>query len=322
MKNNKLLFYIFLVFLPLFSFSQKVENIHFEQVGKQIHIYCDLQGDETYNIEIFCRTDNGQSWGQPLQKVTGAVGANQQPGTNKEIIWDVLAEREKLTGEISFKIEATPSNTGYFTDTRDGQTYKWVKIGSQVWMGENLNIGEQIKGQEKQANNGIIEKYCFDDKSENCNTYGGLYQWNEMMQYSSNESSRDICPDGWHVPTDDEWKQLEIYLRMSKSEADKQGLDRKKNNLGKKLKSRRGWGGNNNGLDLFGFSALPGSMLSIQYGGKFELYNSSYWWTSTECDTEGAWNRTLFTSGNLTRDCYNYYGAKNSGLSIRCIKNK
>ena len=82
--------------------GQSTENIYFEQVGKQIHIYYDLVGDETYNIKVFCSTDNGQSWGKPLQKITGTVGANQQRGSNKEIIWDVLAEREKLKGEISF----------------------------------------------------------------------------------------------------------------------------------------------------------------------------------------------------------------------------
>ena len=87
--------------------GQSTENIYFEQVGKQIHIYYDLVGDETYNIKVFCSTDNGQTWGQPLQKVTGAVGENQKQGKGKEIVWDVLAEKERLSGEIMFKIVAT-----------------------------------------------------------------------------------------------------------------------------------------------------------------------------------------------------------------------
>ncbi len=106
MKKVNIHIITFFLLFPLFTFSQKVENVRFEQVGKQIHIYYDLQGAETYNnIKVFCSIDDGQSWGEPLQKVTGAVGNNQLPGTNKKIAWDVLTEREKLVGEIRFKIE-------------------------------------------------------------------------------------------------------------------------------------------------------------------------------------------------------------------------
>jgi len=92
LKYNILL----LFFMPLMAHSQKVENVRFEQVGKQIHIYYDLQGDKIYNVEVFCSTDDGQTWGRPLKQVTGAVGEKQNPGNNKEIVWDVLAEREEL----------------------------------------------------------------------------------------------------------------------------------------------------------------------------------------------------------------------------------
>jgi len=96
---------VFVLLMPLLTFSQEVSNIHFEQVGKQIHIFYDLAGDENYTVEVFCSTDNGNKWGEPLKKVSGDVGENQKPGKGKEIVWDVLAEREKLTGEISFKID-------------------------------------------------------------------------------------------------------------------------------------------------------------------------------------------------------------------------
>ena len=106
MKTIKIHIILLALVIPLLSIAQQVENVRFEQQGKQIHIYYDLQGNGTYNVQVFCSTDNGKTWGQPLQKVTGAVGKNQKAGNNKEIVWDVLAEREKLEGEIKFKIEA------------------------------------------------------------------------------------------------------------------------------------------------------------------------------------------------------------------------
>ncbi len=106
MKRFSIATLCLLLVAPLLPKAQQVSNIHFEQAGKQIHIYYDLQGKGTYNVKVFCSTNNGQTWGEPLQKVTGAVGENQKPGTNKLIVWDVLTEREKLTGEIMFKITA------------------------------------------------------------------------------------------------------------------------------------------------------------------------------------------------------------------------
>ncbi len=92
--------------LPLFSFSQRVSNIHFEQQGKQIHIYYNLEGNDTYTVQVFCSTDNSQDWREPLKYVTGNVAEGQKQGIGKLIIWDVLEEREKLSGNIRFRIEA------------------------------------------------------------------------------------------------------------------------------------------------------------------------------------------------------------------------
>ena len=109
MSNMKTFIVTLLLLPPLFSFTQKVTNVHFEQVGKQIHIYYNLSGEDTYNVKVYCKTDKITDWGNPLQQVIGAVGKNQKQGANKEIYWDVLAEREKLTGNIRFKIEVSPS---------------------------------------------------------------------------------------------------------------------------------------------------------------------------------------------------------------------
>ena len=90
------------------------------------------------------------------------------------------------------------------SDSRDGQIYNTVQIGTQCWMAENMNIGTRINGSGDQTNNGTIEKYCYDDNEANCDTNGGLYQWNEMMQYTTMEGAQGICPAGWHIATDAE----------------------------------------------------------------------------------------------------------------------
>ena len=94
----------------------------------------------------------------------------------------------------------------------DNHNYATVTIGTQTWMAENLNVGTRINGTLNQANNGIIEKYCYDDNVGNCNIYGGMYQWTEMMQYSTTPGVQGICPSGWHVPTDADWCTMTTYL--------------------------------------------------------------------------------------------------------------
>lgn len=97
--------------------------------------------------------------------------------------------------------------TGVMTDSRDGQIYKTVMIGNDWWMSESLNYGLAIDsfhgGRDEdgnQSDNGVDEKYCYNNNSENCNTYGGLYSWNEAMRYDSLGRPGGICPDGWHIP--------------------------------------------------------------------------------------------------------------------------
>ncbi len=106
---------------------------------------------------------------------------------------------------------------------QDNNYYNTINIGNQCWMKENLNVGQMILSSSDQSNNSTIEKYCYDDDANNCATCGGLYQWNEMMQYLTAESVQGICPEGWHIPSDDEWKTLEMSLGMSLTDANKGG---------------------------------------------------------------------------------------------------
>ncbi len=170
--------------------------------------------------------------------------------------------------------------SGTYTDSRDGQTYKWVKIGSQVWMAENLNFS---------TNSG---SWCYDNNTTNCNRYGRLYNW---------QTARDACPPGWHLPNDAEWSQLTNYLRS---------------NIGTRLKSRNGWSENGNGTDEFGFSALPGG--TRVGSGVFGLINyHGYWWTATSQRTNDAWLRIVYYNySNIDR----ISDSKELGLSVRCVR--
>ena len=198
--------------------------------------------------------------------------------------------------------------------TYEGQDYNTVLIGAQCWFKENLNVGIRINGSQDQTDNGQVEKYCYNNIEANCDTYGGLYQWNEMMQYTTTAGAQGICPDGWHVPTDDEWKVLEgtvdTYYGVGNTQWDLiswRGFD-----AGKRLKTTTGWS-SNTGTDFFGFSALPGGDLDIN-GNFGSLGYFGYLWSST------TFYRTLSsTNDGVYRDAGRH---RNSGwsVSVRCLK--
>ena len=200
-----------------------------------------------------------------------------------------------------------------------GQAYNTVIIGMQCWMAENLNIGTMINGSQNMTEGGGIEKYCYDDNSNNCDTYGGLYQWNEMMNYDTTEGTQGICPPGWHIPTNEEWKQLlgEVDSTYDYPDAEwnppgYQGYD-----AGLNLKSTSGWNTGGNGTDLFGFTVLPGGVRDLS-GSFVDLGEDCHFWTSYENNTISAWGRMW----RYTRNDVNYnYGNKPLGFSVRCLKN-
>ncbi|MEK7635992.1 MAG: FISUMP domain-containing protein [Patescibacteria group bacterium] len=97
----------------------------------------------------------------------------------------------------------------------DNNEYSTVLINGQCWMKENLKRGIRIAGSSDQTNNGTVEKYCYSDTDSYCTTDGGLYQWDEAMNYGTAEGSQGICPPGWHIPTDAEQYALEDYLKDS-----------------------------------------------------------------------------------------------------------
>jgi uncharacterized protein (TIGR02145 family) len=192
--------------------------------------------------------------------------------------------------------------SGTFKDDRDGNTYKWVKICDQVWMAKNLNYAES-------------GSKCYGNVEANCDKYGRLYDWATAMNLLSSCNSSNcsgqvsskhqgICPSGWHIPSDAEWDALMTAVGGSST-------------AGTKLKATSDWYNDGNGMDDFGFAALPGGY-GLSVGNFNYVGNFGGWWSSTEYGTSDAYRRYIF---------YNYegvgrdYDGKGSVLfSVRCLQ--
>lgn len=195
----------------------------------------------------------------------------------------------------------------------DGNEYKTVKIGEQWWMAENLK-----------TKFGYWE-YCFQHDTAYCELYGRLYKWGAAIE---------ICPAGWHLPSDNEWQQLRNYLIDQYEQITY-------DNAGNVLKSKRQqesalgepwatdehprWNSNTEGhygSDNFGFSALPGGQVDAS-GNSFGLMGSTaIWWSSTERSENDAWVWYIeHNRGYLVRSYANKTIGWSPGLSIRCVRN-
>lgn len=200
---------------------------------------------------------------------------------------------------------------GSITDSRDGQTYKTVTIGTQKWMAQNLNY--------ETANS-----YCYNDMASYCTKYGRFYTWAAAMDSAGTWSSngkgcgynktcsttypvRGVCPTGWHLPTQTEWKTLFTAVGGSST-------------VGKMLKSTSGWydfeGKSGNGVDAYSFSALPAGYWN-RYRSSDYVGSITAFWSSTEDDSSYAYLMDL----NYISDYANlspWY--KYHGYSVRCVK--
>ncbi len=210
-------------------------------------------------------------------------------------------------------VQVTTSNPcpGIPTVDYGGQTYNTVQIGTQCWLRENLNIGTRVDGSANQTNNGIIEKYCYNDIEDSCSVYGGLYQWDEMMGYSASSyytpsCRQGICPSGWHLPSMAEWDTLIDYLGGGSV-------------AGGPLKETgtRYWQTPNSGAtNQSGFSALGGGY-RIGAGGFAYLGPYAYYYTSTEDNSINTFSQRLFYDTPVISP---NTGTKLMGASVRCLK--
>jgi uncharacterized protein (TIGR02145 family) len=184
-------------------------------------------------------------------------------------------------------------NYSTFTDSRDGRIYKYIKIGTQDWMAENLDF---------QTDSG---SWVYWGSPSLGIKYGRLYTWDAAIK---------AVPTGWHLPSDAEWKQLEMTLGMDATESDRLGI--RGIDEGNKLKSESGWTDNGNGTDAVGFTALPGGFRSNP-GIFLELNVGTFWWSHTEDNNFQAYFRLIATSSpKIGRGL----GYKGEGYSVRCVK--
>lgn len=222
---------------------------------------------------------------------------------------------------IIMEVQGIPC-PGEPTVNYEGQVYNTVRIGEQCWFKENLNIGTMINGTINQTDNSIIERYCYDNDLSMCAIYGGIYQWNEAMQYVSVEGAQGICPVGWHVPADGEWKILEGTVDSQYPVGDPEWEDTGQRGLdaGGNLKEAgiAHWlPPNIDATNESGFTGLPAGVLNYQ---DRNFYSQGYYgdfWTSSAFNSTTAFWRTLNRDNAYINRNYN---EKETGRSIRCIK--
>ncbi len=177
-----------------------------------------------------------------------------------------------------------------YTDTRDGQVYKTVKIGSQWWMAENMNYE-------------MDNSWCFEDEQGNCDTYGRLYAF---------ETALTACPSGWRLPDNKDWNILIDYLGAIETAGGRmKATGTLQDSSGYWLKPNTG------ATNESGFSGLPGGSRS-GFGHFNRLGSDGYWWSATDNQGGSAilW-RLSNRSSSISEDSY----LKQYGLSVRCIRN-
>ncbi|MDD4109562.1 MAG: FISUMP domain-containing protein [Prolixibacteraceae bacterium] len=271
--------------------------------------FCKCQNDDTPDqgepieivFEITDPSETGKDDGSVSTEVTGGI-------TPYSFLWsngDTTKNIDGLTAGVyiltvndnrSQTVKDTVTLIDVVTDV-DGNTYGFVRIGDQVWMNQNLRVT-------RAPDSTKITSYVYDNDISNAKKYGRLYSWDAAMNGSVEEKAQGLCPCGWHIPSDDEFKILEMSLGMSEAETNMVNVWRG-SPVGTKLKA-----GGESGYDAY--------MAGQHYNGRFSLLNQwEYMWTSSEYGNS-AWRRCL-SSTRSTIGRYNTF-TKSYGFSVRCVK--
>jgi uncharacterized protein (TIGR02145 family) len=235
-----------------------------------------LTAKTTYYFQAYATNDNGTGYGEVLSFTTGGVD-------------------------------------GTFTDSRDGSSYQYTNIGTQSWMMRNLeylpSVGPSTLESQTEAHWYVYDYEGTDlvaaKASANYKTYGTLYNWT---------AARGACPAGWHLPTDAEWKTLEMYLGLTQADADEVGS---RGSIAIKMKNQAGWSSGNVSTNSSGFSIIPGGF-TFPGGGFGSVGSMAQFWTATESDASQAWTRIFYGAGPAAERRGLY---KSRGYSVRCVSN-
>jgi len=256
------------------------------------------------------KTTDGTGMGSFISNLTGLVG-----NTNYYLrAYATNSIGTKYGEEKSFITNVDPEGT--FIDIRDNREYKWVRIGTQTWMAENLAYLPAVSpSSENSLTSPVYYVYGYEGTdiivakaTANYDLYGTLYNW---------QAAQTACPAGWHLSSDEEWKTMEIFLGMSQSDADATGW-RASGNVGNKLKEEgtSHWESNSGATNSSGFTALPGGYRLIDVGFH-ALGTGALGWSSSEYDASLAWRRALWCNYSSV---YRGYDDKRYGFTVRCVK--
>ncbi len=229
--------------------------------------------------------------------------------------------KSSSSGKASWAYLNPAISYGEMIDNRDGQVYKTVVIGGQTWMAENLRYGKKVSNGSEIKDDAIVAYFCYDGDTIKCMKYGGLYSWSEMMAlpYNCNNINcsdlidddgdgihQGICPQDWHVPSLTEWDVL--FTAVGGQSA-----------AGMALKSSENWINNGDGLNTFGFSAIPAGYVSADGGKYFSEMSEAAFWAANIYSSYQAFYISLgyYTNGTFLTT----YRGKVIGQSVRCIKN-
>jgi uncharacterized protein (TIGR02145 family) len=271
------------------------------------------------------RTYDGSGTGSFTSSITGL-------SHNTTYYARAYATNSNGTGYGStFSFKTYGMNT--FFDSRDGNAYSFVTIGSQTWMAENLRYLPQVVPPGTHSLN-FPYYYVYGYNGNNVNdargtnnyaVYGALYNWIAVMQGSLSSSSdpsgvRGICPEGWHLPSDAEWKKLEMTLGMTQTQAN--NLSWRGTDEGGKLKvaGTSLWLSPNTGAtNETGFSALPGGMY-LNDGTFQEIKSGGSWWSATQGSGAVIYTAFMRRLGHSTSLVFRNNISKDMAFSVRCVK--
>ena len=223
--------------------------------------------------------------------------------------YTVRLEVKDSAGDINetTKIVTVEDNIGNGVTDIDNNTYKTVIIGNQEWMAENLKVTRYRNGET------ISDCWSYDNDDSNADIFGRLYSWLAVNDI------RNIAPAGWHVPTDEEWKELEMALGMTQSEADDTGW--RGTNIGSKLADRAdlwldGTLENNAEFGTSGFAALPAGSHNTDSNFNNVGYSTHFWSVSVYINHSARGRSLKYDNATSSR----HYGNKDYGFSVRCVR--
>jgi uncharacterized protein (TIGR02145 family) len=272
--------------------------------------YIDRKGEIKINPQFGAANSFGDNWAKVANN-DGKIGFINKKG---EFVVPPLYENsvsikeDKFSSYERLREKRRIYAGGSFVDPRDSSEYKTIKIGKQTWLAQNLNY---------RGEDGYLG-LCYGDEPrrqifnpENCEKYGRLYDWSEAMGLNrtqnwnwvgnNEETVQGACPDGWHLPSNEEWQILKDFVGFTTA--------------GKKLKAVNGWDNNGNGMDDYGFAALPGGRYN---NGFSEIGTEGNWWTSTEHNVSSSQRRRLSYDMDFL---YETNHNKAFMFSIRCVQN-